>query len=301
MTYYIYVYSGLGNKLLPLLSLLRISKKENQNIECYWGEGGYKNNNYEFLDLFKPIENIKLINKSEFNKKFKSNQYKIYNKHGSDRDKKELIYNSSNDSAIFYKIVHLIHYKDDNIIGKFAPYPREKVIKNNFINELRLILKDLKPIDKILEKINTVTKLFKNNKVLGLHCRCAEVAYNDKKKVIQPKGGFDKIKFNTIHNVIEKYINMNYKIYISCDNLTNEKILLNKYGNNIIVFSNPFGNTYEDKFNRFTYGQINAVCEIFILSKCTEFLGTPGSSFSFLIWLLRNENECNFWCNDPWK
>ena len=121
-----------------------------------------KNHNYEFLDLFKPIENIKFINESEFNKKFKSNQYKIYNKHGSDRDRKEIVYNSSNDSAIFYKIIHLIHYKDDNIIGKFIPYPREKVFENNFINEFRLILKDFKPIDKILEKVNTVTKLFKN-------------------------------------------------------------------------------------------------------------------------------------------
>jgi hypothetical protein len=299
MTFYIHVHSGLSNKLIPLLSLLRIGRIEKKNIECYWGAGGYSNHNYQFLDLFKEIKNVKFINELKFKKKFKSNNYKIYNITGSDKNKKEAIYNSSNESAIFYKIVHLISYKNDNIKNKYIPYPREKIFQNNLIKELRLIIKELKPIDKILEKVQNVTKLFENKKVVGLHCRCSEVAYNDKIKI--SKNPWDKINFSQIYNLIEKYINMNYKIYLSCDNSENETILLNKYKNNIIIFNNPFGNTYKDKFNRLSFGQINAVCELFILSKCTVFFGTPSSSFSFMVWLLRNDNELNFWCDDPWK
>ena len=54
---------------------------------------------------------------------------------------------------------------------------------------------------------------------------------------------------------------------------------------NIMHFDNPFGNSYSDIVNRFTYGTKNAVCELYILSKCSNFVGTPGSSFSFMVWL----------------
>ena len=43
--FYIKVYSGLNNKLIPLLSLLRIAKKENKIIKCYWGNDAYINKN----------------------------------------------------------------------------------------------------------------------------------------------------------------------------------------------------------------------------------------------------------------
>ena len=41
------------------------------------------------------------------------------------------------------------------------------------------------------------------------------------------------------------------------------------------------GDTYQDKFDRFTLGTYNAACEMFLLSKCNEFYGTPGSSGAY--------------------
>lgn len=113
-------------------------------------------------------------------------------------------------------------------------------------------------------------------------------------------GGFVHIfKKQNIYLFIEDYINKNPKhnIYIACDSLQIENNIKKQFPTNILYFENPFGNSYEDKFNRNTYGVINGVCEMYILSKCDKFLGTPGSSFSFMIWLLRNEVESEFWYN----
>jgi hypothetical protein len=289
MIFYIYVHSGLNNKLIPLLSLLRIAKKENKDIKCYWGPDAYiLNSIFEFNDLFEPINNISFIDKNEYDKVFKNNKYTIYNKNGSDRDRKEIIYISNNNISIFHKIVHLISYKEDNVIGNYVPYPRSKICETNIITELKLIINELKPKQNIIDKIDTITTKFKGNNVIGFHIRTTD-------------GGFTNIPRNEVYNVIDKYVKNNFKIYISCDNLKLEKNIISKFSSNIIYFDNPFGNKYEDKFDRKSYGTINAICEMFILSKCNKFLGTPGSSFSFMVWLLRNDNILDFWCNNPWK
>ena len=291
MTFYIHVRSGLNNKLVPLLSLLRISRKENKIIRCYWGIDAYMNKClFLFTDLFKNIDDIEFISIQEYNKQFYNSNNKIYNKLGSDRDRNEIIYKKDNNISVFNKIVHLISYNDDNIIGDYVPYPRITKEPTEFIQELREVIKDLKPIDEIQDKINNVTKHFNEKNVVGLHIRTTD-------------GGFIDIPSNDIFLFIQQLINKNkdIKIYISCDNLSLENEIISKFPNIIIYFLNPFGNNYSDKFNRNSYGTINAVCEMFILSKCNRFYGTPGSSFSFMVWLLRNDHLLEFWCDNPWN
>lgn len=286
--FYIYVHSGLNNKLIPLISLLRIARKENKKINCYWGNDAYLSKSiFSFLDLFEPIKDINFINFNEFDRQFKNQKNIIYNKKGSDRDRKEIIYHSKENSSVFYKIVHLISFTDDNVINNFVPYPREKIKSNVFINELQIIIKELKPQKFIIKKINYLVNFIKNNLVIGLHIRTTD-------------GGFKDIEFKNSFSIIEEYIKKKYIIYISCDNLKNENILRTKYKKNIKFFDKPYGKKYEDKFNRSTYGTLNAICEMYILSECKYFFGTPGSSFSFMVWLLRNDEELNFWCKNPW-
>ena len=285
------VYSGLNNKLLPLISLLRIARKENKNVKCLWGPDAYTSKNiYEFTDLFKPIKNITFINENEYIESFYNGNNKIYNKLGSDRDRKEIIYKTNNyTNSVFFNIVHLISYESDNIIGNFVPYPKESILKTDIIDELREVLTDLIPTDEINEKINETVKQFNDN-VLGIHIRSTDGGFVDVPK-------YDILKY--IATYLEK--NESSKIYISCDTEALEKMIIDKFQSNILYFKNPFGKSYSDKFNRFTYGTKNAVCEMFILSKCTNFVGTPGSSFSFMVWLLRNNDTLDFWCDNPWK
>ena len=287
MSFYIHVYSGLNNKLIPLLSLLRIGRKENKTIKCLWGNDIYVSKpSFKFNDLFEDIEGIEFINNTEFVANFNNKDNIIYNKHGSDRDRNEIIYNTNSKNSVFYKIVHIISYKNDNVIGNYVPYPREKIYKNILIDELRNVIKFLKPKKDILNKIDM--ELF-NKKILGIHLRTTD-------------GGFVDIPKNNIFKYIDNFLknNPDYLIYISCDNFVLENQIIKKFTDKICYLRSPFGNTYNDKFNRNSYGVKNAICEMFSLSKCSKFVGTPGSSFSFMVWLLRNDNTLDFWCENPW-
>lgn len=292
MTFYIYVRSGLNNKLVPLLSLLRLAKKENRKIKCYWGEDAYiKKALFCFSNLFDDIGDIEFIDYTEYMTIFNSKNKIIYNKDGSDRNRKEIIYrpNENNDVIIFHKIVHLISYADDNVIGSYVPYPRETKETTPIIKEMRDIIKDLKPVNEIQSKINNVIREFEDNDVVGLHIRTTDGGFTD----IPSKDVFD-----FIHNLLDT--NKNARIYISCDTMSLENEIKNKFSDKILYFSKPFGDNYSDKFNRTSWGTMNAVCEMYILSKCSKFYGTPGSSLSFMVWLLRNDNCLDFWCENPW-
>jgi len=292
MTFYIYVRSGLNNKLIPLLSLLRIAKKENRKIKCCWGEDAYINKTlFSFSDLFNNIDDIEFINLNEYMNKFNDRNSKIYNKDGSDRNRNEIIYKKdNNDIIVFNKIVHLISYADDNVIGNYVPYPREMKEETKIIKELKDIIKDLKPIESIQHKINNTIEKLKDINVIGLHIRTTD-------------GGFTDIPSKDVFGFIDNLLQQNpgSKVYISCDTLVLENEIKKTFSNNILYFSNPFGNNYSDKFNRSSWGTMNAVCEMFMLSKCNKFYGTPGSSLSFMVWLLRNDKFLEFWCKNPWN
>ena len=292
MTFYIYLHSGLNNKLVPLVSLLRIAKKENRKIKCYWGEDAYLNNSlFSFINLFNNIDNIEFISLNEYMNNFNNKNNKIYNKNGSDRNRNEIIYKKeNNDIVVFHKIVHLISYKDDNVIDNYFPYPRNNKEVTQIIFEVRDMVKYLKPVEQIQSKINYNIDKFKNSNVIGIHIRSTD-------------GAFAKIPSKDIFGFIQNLLNKDkhIKIYISCDDFLLENNIIKQFSDNILYFSNPFGNNYSDKFNRKSWGTMNAVCEMYILSKCDHFYGTPGSSFSFMVWLLRNDKFLEFWCKNPWN
>lgn len=286
--FYISVYSGLNNKLLPLLSLLRIAEKENTIINCFWSNHcwGNKivNNDYHFLDLFEPIKNIQFISRDKFEVYYKSNN-KIYNKNGSDRNRKEIIYysNKNNNITVFYNIVHCISYLEDNIINYCVPYPSKKINKNNYTNELKLLIKKLIPKKIIEEKIISNCKNIDFNKTLGIHIRLTD-------------GGFKDLKYIDAFNYITKFLEKNteHKIYVATDDLSIESKLKDIFNKKIITMSDYFGN-YEDKVKNNEYGLKNSIIEMYILSKCNTFIGTKGSSFSFMVWLLSNNDYLEFW------
>ena len=62
MFFFIHLHSGLNNKLIPLLSLLRIARKEKKKIKCYWGNDAYLSKSlFNFNDLFEDIKEIEFV------------------------------------------------------------------------------------------------------------------------------------------------------------------------------------------------------------------------------------------------
>ena len=92
---------------------------------------------------------------------FNNNNYKIYNKDGSDRNRKEIIYQTTQKTCVFNCIVHLISYYEDNVIGNYVPYPREYKETTEFINEIRNISKELEPSIEIKKKLIIYSKILK--------------------------------------------------------------------------------------------------------------------------------------------
>lgn len=307
----IHVISGLNNKLIPLLSLLRISRQLNKKIYCYWEINGVINDidreDNHFLKLFEPINDIEFVDKNKFDQLSKNS--KIMNPNKSDSDRNSIVYIKDTDKSLcFNRVVHCIHMKNDNVIGNYVPYPRRKISANTIINELRTIYKELIPKEHIMNKIQEYANKFKDKKIMGMHIRTTDTANRKTGQQLKDKlcgvrtGGFTAINYENAFDYIDKFLknNKDWSIYISCDNEPVEKEILNKFSNERILYlDKPFGDDYSFKFDIYN-GLFNSICEMYILSKCDTFVGTPGSSFSFSIWLLRDDKELDFWCDSPW-
>ena len=297
---YLYVHSGLNNKLIPLFSLLRIARKEQRTIKCYWGEDAYcKDIKFQFEEMFESVPGIRFIKKNQFVNSFFNKENIIYNKNGSDRDRNEIIYDPTRNpddahDSVFYKIVHSISYKEDNVVGNYVPYPKSKLRKCVFIDEMREVLKDLIPAPPIKQRIEETKALFSGKHSIGIHVRSTD-------------GGFVDVPKYESQDFIRAKIEEHPEsiIYISCDTHEIENKIIQEFPQEKIYFygmdEKMFGKCYGDKFNRFTTGTLNAVVEMFVLASCDVFYGTPGSSLSFMTWLLRNDDELDFWCDNPWK
>lgn len=275
MTFYIKLNGGLNNKLIPLISLLRIANKENKIIFVYWNNNDKCNNKlFTFNTFFKDLKNIKIIDKDIFNNELKNKNNIIYDNNSN--------YVNTNKTCVFINIVHVILYNTDSIKNNLKPYPKTKIINTSLISELRNVFTTLHINDNIYKKVQNTLNIFKNIYVIGIHLRTTD-------------GGFIYHEHNTIFDFIEEKLKNNTYIYLACDSLQFENKIKNYFKNKILLFSSPFGNDYLDKFNRITFADLNGLCEMLILSKCNEFYGTPSSSFTFATWLLRNDNELNFY------
>lgn len=291
------VSSGLNNKLLPLLSLLRIAYKYNYNIKCFWTNicmGSVKvDEGYHFLDFFKPIVKIEFINKDEFSKLEQTNNLIIHHVKGHSHDyyRDASIIDNIEKSHIFLNVCHTISLKDDNMSQKLVPTPRKSINSCIFIEELRHYINFLKPKDDILNKINNIKDKFNNIKVLGFHIRTANP------KLSSDPWSHVNIKkaITYLNNFIKDY--PDWYIYLSADCKDYEDSIINKFKDKIIVFDNPFGKHYQDKFNINSHNGIkNGICEMFIISNCNKIVGTTRSSFSFMSWLLSSHDCLEHFC-----
>ena len=292
-SFYIKVHSGLGNKIIPLLSILRIAQKENKKVNCYWSNlnrNFKKLDNTHFLKLFEPINNINFINGIKYNKIKNSNTIYLHTleSHSIKGYIKSTKLNSINKNKIIVveNIVHYISLQNEIVFKKYDRWPLGDVTKSDVIKEICKYAKKLKPLKDIQNKIdNIVTNLnIDKIKYLGVHVRVKD-------------GGHPKNNVNTLINKVQIFLNKNpdWKIYLATDSLDIEKKICNKFPNKVCYMKNPFGKKYKDKVKNNLYGLKNAICELFILSKCNKLLGTKKSSFSVLAWLLSNLNELMIW------
>lgn len=282
---YITLKSGIGNQLLPLISLMRMCNKYNYKLNVKFDKimaYNFTNTNSKTFDLSDLIEinyDCNIINNIPNN---------CVNCNCNWNIDKNIIGPNQKENIHYYNVCHLFGGDDDNI-KNYKPTPCKNLKVNDFLIELKEYAKLITPNKLIKEKVDNYENFLNNlgYKVLGLHIRSLDgghiTYYNEHK--------------NNLFNYIENFIknNKSWKIYLSTDNINIENELIEKYKDYILKLDNPFGNNYDDKFSDNNYGLMNAIYEIFVLSKCSNLVGSAGSTFSILSFFLSNNKTLEFW------
>jgi hypothetical protein len=279
MNIYLNLQSGICNQLIPLISIIRICEKKELKLNLNLSKLKIcgKNSKYNLFDFFKI--------------KFKYNNFEIIEENVITKGNcKSYILDSLVTPIYFNEVCHIQGLKNDNL-KLYNPYPYKNIKKCKLLHELSNIIKNYLFInDNINLKLKQNLEQFNNNKIIGLHLRTKDGSFVD----FYHKNRKQLYLF--IFNILKK--NKNYKIYLSCDDIKLEKNLKKIFKDKILMLKDPIGNTYEDKFNNNYFGVINSIIELYSLSKVNNLYGTPGSSFSFMSWLLSDLEELNFWINN---
>lgn len=278
MNIYLNLQSGICNQLIPLISVIRICEKKGLKLNLnlsklkMCGENS-KYNLFDFFTIKFKYNNFEIINEKVIN----IGGWKSYTLENLVKP------------IHFDKVCHIQGLKNDNL-KLYNPYPCKNIKKCKLLYELSNIIKNNLFINNnINNKIKQNLEQFNNNKIIGLHLRTKDGSFVDffhknRKKL-----------YLFIFNILKK--NKSYKIYLSCDDIKIEKNIKYIFKDKILILKYPSGNKYEDKYNNNYFGVINSIIELYTLSKVNNLYGTPGSSFSFMSWLLSDLEELNFWTN----
>lgn len=154
---YIYLSSSYWERINVLASVLRIARKEKKLVYCYWEEKytSTEDKTLHIHHILFDIEGLYMITKKEFIKRFLDKKSVVYNKKGLQDNSLETIYipqkqydikikeqelENKPAAHVFYRTNQLISYKEDEIIGKHTPYPVSNTVTSPAIEEIRDIV-----------------------------------------------------------------------------------------------------------------------------------------------------------------
>jgi hypothetical protein len=229
--------NGLSNKIRTMLGYIYISEKLNMKLYSYWYNESTCECNFE--DFFKPIDGITMINDIEFN----------------------LLRNTA--TYIFAGQSTII-----NIIKQITP----NITREEAENELVKLYKKIILKDEINDEIQQIIKKYDISNCIGLHIRRTDhlTAFN-----IERPHSYTKDE--DFFEFIEKYKHSASKIYLATDNYDTQKIFLDKYRDNIIIYNKiPINNNIRKTSIH------NAIIDVYLLSHCKQIMGSYLSSFSVL-------------------
>lgn len=294
------VYNGLFNRVLPIISALRLAKKSNRVLNILWTDAIGRSNlafygeRTTFFDMYNPIENVKVDDKIGYNAKKYEFRY---------WDMLDHIVDINTDENIFidFALYTLVSTDDESNIftnlKKYITKPQE-VIFDTVGQELGEIYRNhIKPVPEFQNEINKIYGTFLTN-MIGLHIRSTD-------------GGFTEIPWD---NMVTKLISeckkwvskgSDYGVFLATDNSDIYVKFVIALGNKLIFYVPPKvlgGSTSTsgegEKFNNDRFNIYCGVIENYLLSKCNKYLiGTCESSFSFASMLGAEQNVKKYLIN----
>jgi len=290
------LYNGLCNRLLPLISILRLGRKYKRCTNIIWNYTPlrscitYYGDLCKFEDLYEDVYDMTIENRIDCINTF---EFKYW------ENKDHIIdVNLSGNTFINYALYTIISNEDDNNsifanLKQNMSYSRE-LIFDSIGYELGDILKSLEPKKELQVEINKCYKKFLKN-MIGIHIRKTD-------------GGFIEFEWG---NIIKKYLfeckkwcdkNEENGIFLATDDENVYKEFKINLGNKLILYEAPntlCGINSENKFINNKFNVLCAVIEISLLGKCNNYIiGTCDSTFSICAMLLSSKNTRKFIINN---
>jgi len=290
------VYNGLCNRLLPLISAMRLAKKSNRKVNMIWGYtpvrscmtyfGGY----CTFEDLFITPPNLVHEQQNIEHSKTYDFYYWLNLDHVVDINLPGNIY-------VNYALYTLISQDDSSDI--FKNFKRTlstpgKLIFDEIGKELSDEMKMLRPIPELQYEIDKCHKNFSKN-MIGIHLRTSD-------------GDFTKNNWKLIIKKLliecKKWCSVceNRGIFLATDNSEVFVEFAGSLSSKLIIYTpleSLCGNTSSNKFNNDKYNVLVGVVELFLLGKCNcKIIGTCESTFSAVGMLLAEDTVEKYLIND---
>tara|TARA_Y100001970_G_scaffold65040_1_gene83199 strand:+ start:1094 stop:1999 length:906 start_codon:yes stop_codon:yes gene_type:complete len=287
--------AGLGNRLVPLLSLYRLCKIHNIKLYVIWEKykidtklGTIQDCNVDFNKIFSN-ENITLINSEKINNNTFPNMticdfYKDYNNIDLSLLKKY-------DTLLIKNRYYLFGESHENI-SKWIPITKKEGIykKDDLLIDLKKYIRDFEIDKSILNKVNILQQQFTKN-MLGVHIRGSDESKysfyrsNNKDSINNPNSDIAHF-FEFCNNYLKKEDSC---IFLMTPYQEIEDYMKEKYTNQIITYHKPNSNMVNNRSNE--EGIKNGLIDLLLFSKCDTLIGTAGSSYSFLGWMFSNNNN----------
>lgn len=293
------VYNGLCNRLLPIISALRLryKMKEKYTLNIIWTHTpgrsclAYHGELCALDELYQinKIDNFEI--NSEYNNYNKTYEFQYWLA-------KDHIIDTINDNGnifINYALYPLLSIEDDVtspfINTKTTLSKPGEIVFDNVGLELSSIIQELKPREELQIEIEKLQKSFKKN-MIGLHLRKSD-------------GGFVNNKWNDIVKTLigkcKEWCSAdmeNNGVYLATDDQDIYIEFLLKLGKNLCSYNPPdelclCSSQFNNKFNNDKYNVLVAVVELHSFSKCNKLIiGTVDSTFSLCAMLLSSELSC---------
>lgn len=255
---------GLCNRLRSISSAIQLSKDLQKPLIIYWTKA--RGLNCHFRDLFKPIDEINII---------ETNNLSILLKHG--------VYRGLSIPSLT-KTLYKCDYKNNNDIVKSINLKsdfKKLLTHRTFFAEtceyfypstdtFRLF----QPIDSIQDKITSATSQF-DSFTIGVHIRRTDNKLSIEKSPLEL---FEK----TMKAELENEPRTNF--YVASDWLETKKQLIS-------IFTGKVSTNLETTSRLTTEGMQNAVIDLYCLSKTSKILSSYWSSFSWVASKLTGINE----------
>lgn len=270
------LFNGICNRLIPIASAIRISKKCNAKVTVFWTNNpgraqlAYHGASTQFSDLFEPVNNLEFVSMEEINTHLLDSD--LY-------DCKKIAYfpmiNTQTSKNIFVVYSMRMIFCDDEVIHQqYTLENAGKFQEDHVYLEMKEVLRIFTPAKELKSEIDRIyeTKM-KGKTMIGLHIRRTDGSFKEKDWKSTDQALLLRVCSWAHEGIV---------FFLATDSPEHEKKYKETLGNSIITYDPPF-----NKFNNDRDNVLAAVVDLHLLSMCDRaIIGTVESSFSLTAALL---------------